>query len=81
MGRGCGWDGGKGAAGRVLLRVWGRGVAGGRGPCWNSFGVLEEVGKVLGFWGGGAWQSVGIALWTWSSQGDSRIRSASREAA
>lgn len=42
-------------------RCWGTGtvdVAGGRGACWKSLGVLEEMGKLLGFWGGGAWQSL-----------------------
>lgn len=43
-------------------RWWGTGtvdVARGRGACWKGLGVLEEVGKLLGFWGGGAWRSLG----------------------
>lgn len=52
---------GVGGMGGVLLHVWGRGVTE-DGDCdaagGEELGILEELGKVLEFWEGGAWQRV-----------------------
>jgi len=72
---GKGRPNGAGAAG-----VWGRGIAGDggggvagvRGARWSWLSVLQEVGKVVGFWGGGVRQRV----WVQGSQTGCPISSA-----